>query len=124
VDDPVVRPKLGRIVAERGVQRNAALRMLCGMQNRDGAGPHASIVKLSYSEFEQRLFELALEILGPYGQFTVVDPERLDSRIVTYSGSRRDVGVRVSLVPRGDDLRGIVGDPARAALSRTRRWPA
>jgi len=86
MEDPVVRTKIGRIVTELEVQRYAALRMLCAMQNGDGASPHASIVKLSYSEFEQRLFELSLEILGPYGQLTAGDPEGLDSRIVTYSG--------------------------------------
>jgi alkylation response protein AidB-like acyl-CoA dehydrogenase len=44
------------------------------------------MVKLSYSEFEKRLFELALEILGPYGQLLEDVPEGLRNRIVTYSG--------------------------------------
>jgi alkylation response protein AidB-like acyl-CoA dehydrogenase len=77
IDDPVVRNHLGRIVAELEVNRYAALRMLSSMQRNPGTGPHASMVKLSYSEFEKRLFELALEILGPYGQLSRTCPKAL-----------------------------------------------
>jgi alkylation response protein AidB-like acyl-CoA dehydrogenase len=86
IEHPAVRINLGRIVAEVEVQRYAALRMLSAMQQTPGTGPHPSIVKLSYSEFEKRLFDLALEILGPYGQLVAEGREGLDSRIVTYSG--------------------------------------
>ena len=86
IDDPIVRNDLGRIVSELEVNRYAALRMLSSMQRNPGTGPHASMVKLSYSEFEKRLFELALEILGPYGQLLEDVPEGLRNRIVTYSG--------------------------------------
>jgi alkylation response protein AidB-like acyl-CoA dehydrogenase len=86
IDDPIVRNTFGRIVAELEVNRYAALRMLSSMQRNPGTGPHASMVKLSYSEFEKRLFELALEILGPYGQLLEDVPGGLRSRIVTYSG--------------------------------------
>jgi len=68
LEDPVVRSKLGRVYAEMEVQRYAALRVLSALQKGDSPGAASSITKLSYSEFEKRYYELALEILGPYGQ--------------------------------------------------------
>src|SRR5262249_56224033 len=70
IDDPLGRAKLGRIYAELEVQRYAALRVLSALDKGEGPGAASSITKLSYSEFEKRYFELALEILGPYGQVT------------------------------------------------------
>jgi alkylation response protein AidB-like acyl-CoA dehydrogenase len=68
LEDPAVRAKLGKAYAELEVQRYAALRVLSALQNSDSPGAASSITKLSYTEFEKRYFELALEILGPYGQ--------------------------------------------------------
>src|SRR5262249_45888132 len=68
LEDPTVRGRLGRIGAELEVQRYAALRVLSALQKGEGPGPASSITKLSYSEFEKRFFEWALEILGPWGQ--------------------------------------------------------
>ena len=67
LEDPGVRARLGRIYAELEVQRYAALRVLSALQKGEGPGPASSITKLSYSEFEKRFFEWALEILGPWG---------------------------------------------------------
>jgi alkylation response protein AidB-like acyl-CoA dehydrogenase len=68
VDDPVVRAKLGRIYADLEVQRYAGLRVLSALLKSDSPGAASSITKLSYTEFEKRYYELALEILGPFGQ--------------------------------------------------------
>jgi alkylation response protein AidB-like acyl-CoA dehydrogenase len=68
LEDAAVRAKLGKVYAELEVQRYAALRVLSALQNSDSPGAASSITKLSYTEFEKRYFELALEILGPYGQ--------------------------------------------------------
>jgi alkylation response protein AidB-like acyl-CoA dehydrogenase len=70
IEDPAVRAKMGRIFAELEVQRYAALRILSALQKSDSPGAASSITKLSYTEFEKRYYELALEILGPYGQLT------------------------------------------------------
>ena len=70
LDDPRVRARLGGIYAELEVQRYAALRVLSALEKGEGPGPASSITKLSYSEFEKRYQELALEILGPWGQLT------------------------------------------------------
>jgi len=68
LEDAAVRARLGRAYAELEVQRYAALRVLSALQNSDSPGAASSITKLSYTEFEKRYFELALEIIGPYGQ--------------------------------------------------------
>src|SRR2546425_2435026 len=77
IDDPLVRTKMGRIYAELEVQRYAALRVLSALQKGEAPGPASSITKLSYSEFEKRMHELAQEILGPWGQVTAGAPHHL-----------------------------------------------
>jgi alkylation response protein AidB-like acyl-CoA dehydrogenase len=75
IDDPAVRAKMGRIYADLEVQRYAALRVLSALQKGDSPGAASSITKLSYTEFEKRYYELALEILGPFGQLMVAREE-------------------------------------------------
>jgi alkylation response protein AidB-like acyl-CoA dehydrogenase len=74
LDDPRVRARLGRVFAELEVQRYAALRVLSALEKGESPGPASSITKLSYSEFEKRYHETALEILGPWGQLTAGVP--------------------------------------------------
>ena len=68
IDDPIVRAKLGRMYADLEVQRYAGLRVLSALNKGDAPGSASSITKLSYTEFEKRFDETALEILGPWGQ--------------------------------------------------------
>src|SRR6058998_2311948 len=68
IDDPVVRARLGKMYAELEVQRYAGLRVLSGLNKGETPGAASSITKLSYTEFEKRFYETALEILGPWGQ--------------------------------------------------------
>jgi len=84
LEDAAVRARLGKAYAELEVQRYAALRVLSALQNSDSPGAASSITKLSYTEFEKRYFELALEILGPYGQVVSAREEYED--IDTSSG--------------------------------------
>ena len=75
IEDPSVRARMGRIYADLEVQRYAALRVLSALQKGDAPGAASSITKLSYTEFEKRYYELALEILGPFGQTMVAREE-------------------------------------------------
>jgi alkylation response protein AidB-like acyl-CoA dehydrogenase len=75
IEDPAVRARMGRIFADLEVQRYAALRVLSALQKGDTPGAASSITKLSYTEFEKRYYELALEILGPFGQLMVAREE-------------------------------------------------
>jgi alkylation response protein AidB-like acyl-CoA dehydrogenase len=76
---------MGRIFADLEVQRYAALRVLSALQKGDAPGAASSITKLSYTEFEKRYYELALEILGPFGQLMVAREEF--EEVDTSSGS-------------------------------------
>ena len=90
VEDPVVRAKLGRMATELEVQRYAALRVLTALEKGEAPGAASSLTKLSYSEFEKRYHELALEILGPWGQVSAGAPADLDLHVTASSGHGSD----------------------------------
>jgi alkylation response protein AidB-like acyl-CoA dehydrogenase len=91
VEDPGVRGKLGRLAAELEVQRYCALRVLSTLDKGESPGAFSSVTKLSYSEFEKRYFETALEILGPWGQVSGGPlPEGLDLHVASSSGHGED----------------------------------
>jgi len=85
IEDPAVRAKLGRVFAELEVQRYAALRVLSALQKGEPISAASSITKLSYTEFEKRYFEIALEILGPWGQL-MAPPDDIVEEVSTSSG--------------------------------------
>jgi alkylation response protein AidB-like acyl-CoA dehydrogenase len=68
IEDAAVRSKMGKLYVELEVQRYAGLRVLSALNKGDSPGAASSITKLSYTEFEKRYYETALEILGPWGQ--------------------------------------------------------
>jgi len=68
INDPLVRQKIGRMVAETEVLRYAGLRLLSKLEKGQRPGPESSIDKLYYSEMDKRHQEWIQEILGPYGQ--------------------------------------------------------
>jgi alkylation response protein AidB-like acyl-CoA dehydrogenase len=67
IQDASVRMKLGKLYAELEVQRYAGLRVLSSLAKGEGVSSASSITKLSYTEFEKRFYETALELLGPHG---------------------------------------------------------
>jgi alkylation response protein AidB-like acyl-CoA dehydrogenase len=75
IEDPVVRAKMGKLYAELEVQRYAGLRVLSALNKGESPGAASSITKLSYTEFEKRYYETALEILGPWGQLMTAREE-------------------------------------------------
>ncbi|MFN8524477.1 MAG: acyl-CoA dehydrogenase family protein [Chloroflexota bacterium] len=70
LDDPLVRQKIGRMLAETEVLRYAGLRLLSKLEKGERPGPESSVDKLYYSEMDKRHQEWIQEILGPYGQLT------------------------------------------------------
>jgi alkylation response protein AidB-like acyl-CoA dehydrogenase len=88
LEDPLIRQRLGRIWAELEVERYNALRVLTQLERGEHPGAGGSLTKLSYSEFEKRFMELALEILGPYGQLTAGAPADLALEIDTAVGDQ------------------------------------
>ncbi|HEU5323983.1 MAG TPA: acyl-CoA dehydrogenase family protein, partial [Methylomirabilota bacterium] len=88
IDDPRVRSTLGRLYADLEVQRYAALRVLSALEKGESPGAASSLTKLSYSEFEKRYYEAALELLGPYGQATAGALDMLSLDVDSSSGVR------------------------------------
>lgn len=65
IDDPAVRQNLARAVTEVEVMRLNALRSFSKYLNGEERGPDASLIKLYWSHAAQRLYETALDALGP-----------------------------------------------------------
>ncbi|MEX0676031.1 MAG: acyl-CoA dehydrogenase [Pirellulales bacterium] len=76
IEDPVVRQRLAQAYVELEVFRLNTTRSL-SMLNKTGApGPEGSIQKLYWSELNQRMAQIAMEVLGPYAQLADYDGGR------------------------------------------------
>ncbi len=114
-DDPVIRDKLARCSAEVMALRGIAYRSATEIERTGHPGAGGSVLKLGWSELDQRIKELAAEILGPYALLEGDDPrapeggywnhELLWSRAATiYAGTseiqRNIIAERVLRLPR------------------------
>jgi alkylation response protein AidB-like acyl-CoA dehydrogenase len=66
--DPVMRQKIAQAYAELEVFRLTNTRALSKMHRDSVPGPEGSILKIQWSEYNQRFQQIAMEVLGPYGQ--------------------------------------------------------
>jgi alkylation response protein AidB-like acyl-CoA dehydrogenase len=82
--DPVLRQKLAQCYAEVEIMRLNQLRAFSRITATGAPGPEGSIQKLFWSELNQRLQQLAQELLGPYGQLLGGDPHAIDRGIWSY----------------------------------------
>jgi len=74
--DPVIRQKLAQAYLELEIFRLNNHRALSKMSKNSVPGPEGSILKIYWSEMNQRLQQTAMETLGPYGQLTDLDDNR------------------------------------------------
>ena len=65
---PLIRQKLAQCYADIEVMRCNQMRAFSRINETGLPGPEGSIQKIFWSELNQRLQQLAMEILGPYGQ--------------------------------------------------------
>lgn len=77
-EDPIVRQKLAQIYTEIEIFRLNQMRTLTRMNKTGVPGAEGSIQKLFWSEMNQRMQQVAMEILGPYGQLTRESPYAVD----------------------------------------------
>lgn len=77
-EDPVIRQKLAQIYAEIEIFRLNQMRTLTRMSKTGVPGPEGSIQKIFWSEMNQRMQQVAMEMLGPYGQLTAASDHALD----------------------------------------------
>lgn len=71
VDDPVFRQKIAQAHVELEVFNMISARALDTSVKAGSPGAESAILKLYWSELNQRTAQWATEILGPYGQLTV-----------------------------------------------------
>ena len=69
-EDPIIRQKLAQIYTEIEVFRLNQMRTLTRMSKSGVPGPEGSIQKIFWSEMNQRMQQVAMEMLGAYGQLT------------------------------------------------------
>jgi alkylation response protein AidB-like acyl-CoA dehydrogenase len=67
-DDPVIRQKLAQIKIESEILRLTSYRGLTAIMKSGVPGPEGSLGKWQWSDTNQSLMELAMEIEGPYSQ--------------------------------------------------------
>ncbi|HEY9231344.1 MAG TPA: acyl-CoA dehydrogenase [Blastocatellia bacterium] len=77
-EDPVIRQKLAQIYAEIEIFRLNQMRTLTRMSKTGVPGPEGSIQKIFWSEMNQRMQQVAMEMLGPYGQLTAASDQAID----------------------------------------------
>jgi alkylation response protein AidB-like acyl-CoA dehydrogenase len=115
IDDPVLRQKLAKSIIEVEMMRLNATRAFSKYMSGDDRGSDASLIKLYWSHAAQRLYETALDALGPLAPLAGGDPAGaaggrfqlswLQSKAFSiYSGSsevqRNIIGERVLGLPR------------------------
>jgi alkylation response protein AidB-like acyl-CoA dehydrogenase len=83
-EDPVIRQKLAQCYAEIEIMRLNQMRAFSRITATGVPGPEGSIQKIFWSELNQRLQQIAQEILGPYGQLEAGDPHAVDKGLWAY----------------------------------------
>lgn len=77
-EDPVIRQKLAQCYTEIEVMRLNQMRAFSRINETGVPGPEGSIQKIFWSELNQRFQQVAMEILGPYGQLAHGSPNAFD----------------------------------------------
>ena len=82
--DPSIRQKLAQCYAEIEIMRLNQMRAFSRITATGVPGPEGSIQKIFWSELNQRVQQVAQELLGPYGQLQAGDPLAPDKGIWAY----------------------------------------
>ncbi len=84
-EDPLIRQKLAQCSAEIEIMRCNQMRAFSRITATGVPGPEGSIQKIFWSELNQRLQQIAQELLGSYGQLLAGDPRAIDNGIWSYA---------------------------------------
>ena len=77
-DDPVIRQKLGEFASELMILRMTGYRNATKLEHGEEPGPEGSVLKIFWSELDQRIKDTALEILGEAALVPGGDPAAVD----------------------------------------------
>ncbi|HYD49477.1 MAG TPA: acyl-CoA dehydrogenase family protein [Terriglobales bacterium] len=81
---PIYRQRLAQHIIEAAILRFTAYRNVTKVQRTGVPGPEGSILKIFWSELEQRLQDTAFEILGPYGMLSKEDSRSIEQGFWAY----------------------------------------
>src|SRR6266852_4971736 len=84
-EDPLIRQKLAQCSAEIEIMRFNQMRAFSRITATGVPGPEGSIQKIFWSELNQRLQQIAQELLGSYGQLLSGDTHAIDKGIWSYA---------------------------------------
>jgi alkylation response protein AidB-like acyl-CoA dehydrogenase len=84
-EDPLVRQKLAQSYVENEILRLNQMRAVSKIVQTGAPGPEGSILKIGWSEANQRFQATAQEILGPYAQLTDASDLAIDNGAWSYS---------------------------------------
>jgi alkylation response protein AidB-like acyl-CoA dehydrogenase len=91
-DDPVVRQKLAQASLELEVYQMTSARAMSAVGKGQTPGPEGSILKLFWSNYNQWLVQMALEVAGPFGQLAVDEYENLSYQYLRSRGNSIEAG--------------------------------
>jgi alkylation response protein AidB-like acyl-CoA dehydrogenase len=104
-DDPIVRQRLTAAAIDTEVMRLMNCRTLTRLERGLEPGPESSLVKLFWAGLTQRIYQLALEVEGPYAQLTTGEPHAIDdgrwqqgflwSRVSSVAGGTSEVQANI-----------------------------
>jgi len=83
-EDPLVRQNLAQCYAEIEIMRLNQMRAFSRLSATGVPGPEGSIQKIFWSELNQRVQQIAQELLGPYGQLASNSPYTVDKGMWSY----------------------------------------
>ncbi|MGH0038427.1 MAG: acyl-CoA dehydrogenase family protein [Myxococcota bacterium] len=83
-EDPLIRQRLAEYMAQVMILKMTAYRNASALEERGVPGPEGSILKLFWSELDQRVKKTALDILGPYALVPEGDPLAVDQGYWAY----------------------------------------
>jgi alkylation response protein AidB-like acyl-CoA dehydrogenase len=83
-EDPLLRQKLAQCYAEIEIMRLNQMRAFSRISATGVPGPEGSILKIFWSELNQRLQQIAQELLGPYGQLEGTGEHAVDNGMWSY----------------------------------------
>jgi len=83
-ENPIFRQKLAQCYAEVEIMRLNQMRAFSRISATGVPGPEGSIQKIFWSELNQRLQQVAQELLGPYGQLEGADARAIDKGLWAY----------------------------------------
>ena len=115
LDDPIIRQRLAWCYSKVQIMRYQGLRMVTDTLNGYQQGPESSLNKLLWSEYHQKLTELALDVLGA----DALTPSRARFGHRCRYGRRRQsivfgrLGHQLHRGPARHDLLWELGDPAQ-----------